>query len=107
MDVFGTLKIGEALVSGQQAVSSGRIARLDGDLSTGEIRINGCVLGRGCVVFTPAQQFRLEQFRPATAAVSIDPPVLSPPPPPLDQDERQTEPVTTGAGNEEIWRRPK
>jgi hypothetical protein len=106
VDVFGTLKIGDQLVSGQQAVSSGRIARLEGDLSTGEIRINGCLLGLGCAVFTPAQQFRLEQFRPTTAAVSIDPPVLSPPPP-VDEDDREAETVTTGAGNEEIWRRPR
>jgi filamentous hemagglutinin family protein len=106
VDLFGTLRVGEVLLSGQQAASSGRIARLEGDTSTGEIRINGCLLGLGCAAFTPAQQFRLEQFRPAATAAALDPPVLSPPPP-VDDDEREAETVTTGAGNEEIWRRPR
>ena len=79
----------------------------DGDAGVGFVRINGCALGVGCALSTPASQFRIESFSaPAPATAAIDPPVLSPLPPPLDEDEREAEAVITGAGNEEIWRRP-
>src|SRR5262249_3431019 len=80
------------------------IARLDGDTgAAAQIFVNGCALGVGCALSTPASQFRIESFSaPAPRAAGVDPPVLSPLPPPVDGDERETEAVTTGAGNEEI-----
>lgn len=92
--------------SGVAVSLSDRIVRLQSDSGVG-VLVNGCPLGLGCSLSSPANQFRLEQFQPAGAAgAPVDPPVLSPPPP-VDDDERETETVTTGAGNEEIWRRPR
>lgn len=106
-DMFGALKIGDGIVTtGTQAAISSRIARADGDTSLGAIRINGCALGVGCSVFTPATTFRISSFRPAAPRAAIDPPILTPPPP-VDEDERETEAVVTGTGNEEIWRERK
>ncbi|MBU1376466.1 MAG: filamentous hemagglutinin N-terminal domain-containing protein [Alphaproteobacteria bacterium] len=106
-DVFGALQIADGVVtSGSLASSSSRIARAEGDTSTGSIRINGCQLAIGCATFTPATQFRIQQFRPAAPRAAIDPPVLTPPPP-VDDDEREAESVITGTGNEEIWRRDR
>lgn len=106
-DLSGALQTAEGVVSaGQQASHSSRIARLEGDTSTGSIRINGCVLPIGCSVSTPANEFRIESFRPAATRSAVDPPILTPPPA-VDDDERAPEVVVTGAGNEEIWRRDK
>lgn len=106
-DMFGALQIGDGIVTtGQQASFSSRIARLEGDTSTGFIRINGCQFQIGCALSTPASQFRVESFRPVSARPSIDPPVLTPPPK-VEDDDREIETVVTGAGNEEIWRREK
>jgi filamentous hemagglutinin family protein len=104
-DLFGAFQSGDGVLAiGAAGAFSSRIARLEGDTSQGQIRINGCLLGIGCALSTPASQFRIQQFRPAAAQGAVDPPVLTPPPP-LDDDEREAEAVTTGAGNEEIWRR--
>ncbi|PZQ65363.1 MAG: hypothetical protein DI570_02065 [Phenylobacterium zucineum] len=106
-EVFGALQIADGVVTtGSTASASTRIVRAEGDTSIGRIRINGCQLGIGCATFTPANQFRVQQFRPAAPRAAIDPPVLTPPPP-IDDDERQAESVVTGAGNEEIWRKTK
>jgi filamentous hemagglutinin family protein len=106
-DMFGALQEGDGIVlSGSAASSSRRIARIDGDTTTGAIRINGCAVGLGCSLSTPASQFRIQQFRPAAPRAAIDPPVLTPPPP-VDEDEREAESVITGTGNEEIWRRDR
>ncbi|TAJ74826.1 MAG: filamentous hemagglutinin N-terminal domain-containing protein [Phenylobacterium sp.] len=106
-DMFGALQEGDGIVlSGSAASSSRRIGRIDGDTSAGAIRINGCAVGIGCTLSTPASQFRIQQFRPAAPRAAIDPPVLTPPPP-VDEDEREAESVITGAGNEEIWRRDR
>lgn len=106
-EVFGALQVADGVVTtGSAASGSARIARADGDTSLGRIRINGCQLAIGCAAFTPANQFRVQQFRPAAPRAAIDPPVLTPPPP-VDEDERQAETVITGAGNEEIWRKTK
>jgi len=106
-DVFGALQIADGVVtSGSLASASTRIARAEGDTSAGAIRINGCQLLIGCATFTPANQFRIQQFRPAAPRAAIDPPVLTPPPP-VSEDERETEAVITGTGNEEIWRRDR
>ena len=101
------MQIGDGIVtSGSQATFSSRIARLDGDTGLGAIRINGCAVGLGCSLSTPASQFRIQQFRPAAPRAAVDPPVLTPPPP-VDDDERESESVITGTGNEEIWRRDR
>ncbi|MDZ4371654.1 MAG: filamentous hemagglutinin N-terminal domain-containing protein [Phenylobacterium sp.] len=106
-DLFGAFATADGLLAiGRAGAFSNRIVREAGDTSAGAIRINGCPLGIGCASFTPANQFRVEQFRPASVRAAIDPPVLTPPPP-LDDDEREGELVTTGAGNEEIWRRDR
>ncbi|MBL8553215.1 MAG: filamentous hemagglutinin N-terminal domain-containing protein [Phenylobacterium sp.] len=107
-DVFGAFLVDGVLTSGKSAAFLSRIAvSNDGDAGVGFVRINGCALGVGCALSTPASQFRIESFSaPAPATAAIDPPVLSPLPPPLDEDEREAEAVITGAGNEEIWRRP-
>ena len=106
-DMFGALQEGDGVVlSGSAASSSRRIARAQGDTTTGAIRINGCAVGLGCALSTPASQFRIQQFRPAAPRAAIDPPVLTPPPP-VDDDEREAESVITGTGNEEIWRRDR
>lgn len=103
-DLFGAFDSGNGLLAiGGAGAFSNRIVREEGDTSTGRIRINGCILGVGCALSTPASQFRVQQFRPAAPRAAIDPPVLTPPP--LDEDEREDEAVITGAGNEEIWRR--
>lgn len=104
-DMFGALQIGDGVfTTGQQASFSQRVARFEGDTTLGSIRINGCLLGVGCALSTPATQFRIQQFRPAAPRAAVDPPVLTPPPP-VEDDERENEAVITGAGNEEIWRR--
>jgi len=104
-DLFGAFDSGDGVLAiGAAGAFSSRIARPDGDTSQGQIRINGCLLGIGCSLSTPASQFRVQQFRPAAPRAAIDPPVLTPPPP-VDDDERQAEAVITGTGNEEIWRR--
>jgi filamentous hemagglutinin family protein len=104
-DLFGAFDSGDGVLAiGAAGAFSNRIARPDGDTSQGQIRINGCLLGIGCSLSTPASQFRVQQFRPAAPRAAIDPPVLTPPPP-VDDDERQAEAVITGTGNEEIWRR--
>ena len=104
-DLFGAFDSGDGLLAiGGAGAFSNRIVREEGDTSTGRIRINGCILGVGCSLSTPASQFRVQQFRPAAPRAAVDPPVLTPPPP-LDEDEREDEAVITGAGNEEIWRR--
>lgn len=104
-DLFGAFQSGDGVLAiGGAGAFSTRIARLDGDTSQGQIRINGCLLGIGCALSTPASQFRIQQFQPASVQAAVDPPVLTPPPP-VDDDEREAEAVTTGAGNEEIWRR--
>lgn len=104
-DLFGAFDSGDGVLAiGSAGAFSSRIARPDGDTSQGQIRINGCLLGIGCALSTPASQFRVQQFRPAAPRAAIDPPVLTPPPP-VDDDEREAEAVITGAGNEEIWRR--
>lgn len=106
-DMFGALQDGDGIVlSGNAASSSRRIGRIEGDVSAGAIRINGCAVGIGCTLSTPASQFRIQQFRPAAPRAAIDPPVLTPPPP-IDDDEREAESVITGTGNEEIWRRDR
>jgi len=106
-DMFGALQEGDGIVlSGSAASSSRRVARADGDTTTGAIRINGCAVGLGCTLSTPASQFRIQQFRPAAPRAAIDPPVLTPPPP-VEDDEREAESVITGTGNEEIWRRDR
>ena len=106
-DMFGALQVADGVVtSGSLASSSSRIARAEGDTSVGAIRINGCQLAIGCATFSPANQFRIQQFRPAAPRAAIDPPVLTPPPP-VDADEREAEAVITGTGNEEIWRRDR
>lgn len=106
-DMFGALQEGDGIVlSGSAASSSRRISRIAGDTTTGAIRINGCAVGIGCSLSTPASQFRIQQFRPAAPRAAIDPPVLTPPPP-VDEDERESESVITGTGNEEIWRRDR
>jgi len=106
-DMFGALQEGDGIVlSGSAASSSRRVSRIDGDTSTGAIRINGCAVGLGCSLSTPASQFRIQQFRPAAPRAAVDPPVLTPPPP-VDDDEREAESVITGTGNEEIWRRDR
>lgn len=105
VDLFGAFESGEGVLAfGGAGAFSNRIVREEGDTTTGRIRINGCILGVGCTLSTPASQFRVQQFRPAAPRAAIDPPVLTPPPP-IDEDERQAETVITGAGNEEIWRR--
>lgn len=104
-DLFGAFDSGEGVLAiGGAGAFSNRIVREEGDTTAGRIRINGCTLGIGCSLSTPASQFRVQQFRPAAPRAAIDPPVLTPPPP-VDEDERQAETVITGAGNEEIWRR--
>lgn len=104
-DLFGAFDSGDGVLAiGAAGAFSSRIARLEGDTSQGQIRINGCLLGIGCALSTPSSQFRIQQFRPAAPRAAIDPPVLTPPPP-VDDDEREAEAVTTGAGNEEIWRK--
>lgn len=106
-DMFGALQVADGVVtSGSLASSSTRIARAQGDTSLGAIRINGCQLAVGCATFSPANQFRIQQFRPAAPRAAVDPPVLTPPPP-VDDDEREAESVITGTGNEEIWRRDR
>jgi len=106
-DMFGALQEGDGIVlSGSAASSSRRVGRIEGDTTTGAIRINGCAVGVGCTLSTPASQFRIQQFRPAAPRAAIDPPVLTPPPP-IDEDERESEAVITGTGNEEIWRRDR
>lgn len=109
VEVFVSFVSNGILTSGQQVALSDRIGRLAGDTSLSSIRINGCVLGVGCALATPATQFRIEQFQPAEASVTaagVDPPVLTPPPP-VDEEDREAEAVVTGTGNEEIWRSPK
>jgi filamentous hemagglutinin family protein len=104
-DLFGAFDSGDGVLAiGGAGAFSSRIARLEGDTSAGQIRINGCLLGIGCAISTPSSQFRIQQFRPAAPRAAVDPPVLTPPPP-VDDDEREAEAVTTGAGNEEIWRK--
>jgi filamentous hemagglutinin family protein len=104
-DLFGAFDSGDGVLAiGAAGAFSNRIARPDGDTSQGRIRINGCLLGIGCALSTPASQFRIEQFQPASAGAAIDPPVLTPPRP-VDDDEREAEAVITGTGNEEIWRK--
>ena len=104
-DLFGAFDSGDGVLAiGAAGAFSSRIARLEGDTSQGQIRINGCLLGIGCAISTPSSQFRVQQFRPAAPRAAVDPPVLTPPPP-VDDDEREAETVTTGAGNEEIWRK--
>lgn len=104
-DLFGAFQTADGVLAiGASGAFSTRIARLAGDPGLGLIRINGCLLGLGCALSTPATQFRVDQFRPAAPRAAIDPPVLAPPPP-IDDDERDPETVTTGTGNEEIWRR--
>jgi filamentous hemagglutinin family protein len=106
-DLFGAFASSDGVLTiGSAGAFSSRIAREPDDASAGAIRINGCPLGIGCAVFTPANQFRVEQFRPAALRVAVDPPVLTPPPTPAE-DDRETEAITTGAGNEEIWRRDR
>jgi hypothetical protein len=106
-DLFGAFASSDGVLTiGSAGAFSSRIARDPDDMSAGAIRINGCPLGIGCAVFTPANQFRVEQFRPAAVRVAVDPPVLTPPPTPHD-DERESEAITTGTGNEEIWRRDR
>lgn len=103
-EMFGALQTDDgAVLSGAAASSSRRVARAAGDISGGAFRINGCALGLGCALSTPANEFRVQQFRPAAPSAAIDPPVLTPPPP-VDDEERESEFVITGAGNEEIWR---
>jgi filamentous hemagglutinin family protein len=107
--VFVSLASPTGLQSGSSVALSNRIARFDSDSSSASssgIFVNGCALGVGCALSTPASQFRIEAFSaPTPVTAAIDPPVLSPLPPAVDGDERETEAVTTGAGNEEIWRR--
>jgi len=104
-DLFGAFDSGDGVLAiGAAGAFSNRIARPDGDTSQGQIRINGCLLGIGCALSTPASQFRVQQFRPAAPRAAVDPPVLTPPPP-IDDDEREAKAVITGTGNEEIWRR--
>lgn len=105
--VFVSFASPAGLTSGTTVSLSNRIARLEGDTSAAaQIFVNGCALGVGCALSTPASQFRIESFSaPAPLTAAVDPPVLSPLPPPLDDDERESEAVTTGTGNEEIWRR--
>ncbi len=106
-DLFGALQTGDTvLTSGSSATFSTRISRLAGDASLGTIRINGCQLLLGCTLSNPATQFRIESFHPAAPHGSIDPPVLTAPPP-VSDDAREAEAVITGTGNEEIWRRDK
>ncbi|ODT89653.1 filamentous hemagglutinin N-terminal domain-containing protein [Phenylobacterium sp. SCN 70-31] len=106
-DLFGAFATADGLLSiGRAGAFSSRIVREPGDTTSGAIRINGCPLGIGCATFTPANQFRVEQFQPAGPRGALDPPILTPPSP-LDDDEREAEAVTTGAGNEEIWRRDR
>lgn len=103
VDLFGALADETGVVSGRQASFSRRIA-IDGDATLFSGRLNGCPLGIGCAVSTPADYFRLDRFRPAAPAAAIDPPVLTFALPGIDDDEREADPVITGAGNEEIWR---
>lgn len=108
IDVFGAI-ISPTLgvISGQQLASSNRVGRLAGDAATASVRVNGCLLGTGCGVATPATQFRIEEFTPAAPApalTAVDPPVISAPPLP-DEDDDDAESVVTGTGNEEIWRK--
>ncbi|MBL8773937.1 MAG: filamentous hemagglutinin N-terminal domain-containing protein [Phenylobacterium sp.] len=106
VDVFGSLAGETGLVSGKQAAFSRRLVVDDaGAAISGAVRVNGCPLGVGCSVSTPAAQFRVEQFQPAAAAAPVDPPLMIPTLPRVDEDERETEPVITGSGNEEIWRK--
>lgn len=107
-DLFGALGGETGVVSGRMASFSQRITvDTDGAPRSGVLRLNGCPLGVGCAVSTPADHFRLDRFRPAAPAAAIDPPVLVPVLPGVDDDERETDPVITGAGNEEIWRKPQ
>lgn len=104
IDLFGALGDDAGVLTGRRVSFSRRIAFAgDGVFSDGA-RINGCPLGLGCEIPTPASQFRLEQFRPAAAAAAIDPPVLTTALPNLEEDPRESDPVITGTGNEEIWR---
>lgn len=108
-EVFVSLATANGLSSGPPVSLSDRIARLSGDNTSGSIFVNGCALGVGCSLSTPATQFRIEAFEPAestTAGVAIDAPLLSPPPRVAEEDE-DDEAVVTGSGNEEIWRRDK
>ncbi len=105
-DLFGAIATDTGITFGKDASFSARIGRIEGDGAAGFIRINGCPLGVGCALSGPATQFRIESFRPAETRAAIDPPVLSPPPA-VDEDERDSEAVVTGTGNEEIWRTSK
>lgn len=100
-DIFVALQDERGVVSGRLASVSQRIFA-DSDGRSRTVRVNGCPLGLGCAVSTPASQFRLDQFRPAARRAAIDPPLLFPPSR-LD-DERETDPVIVSSGNEEIWR---
>ncbi|MCC7267792.1 MAG: filamentous hemagglutinin N-terminal domain-containing protein [Caulobacteraceae bacterium] len=72
------------------------------------VRFNGCSIGSasGCVVSGgPETGFRIEEFLLARPDQITDQPLLSTAPEAEDEDE--TDPVVTGAGNEEIWRSRK
>jgi hypothetical protein len=102
--VFASFISPDGLAGGSPVSLSNRIARLSGDSSMGSIFVNGCALGVGCALATPATQFRIEAFEPAAVeTVAIDPPVLTAPPRVADEDD-DDEAVVTGTGNEETWR---
>jgi hypothetical protein len=94
------------LRTGFQAALAPELRRPSGAGFSRSVRFNGCSIGSaaGCgLAGGPEFGFRLEDFvRPDQIT---DQPLLTTAPDPEDEDE--TDPVVTGAGNEEIWRSRK
>ncbi|HYD44700.1 MAG TPA: filamentous hemagglutinin N-terminal domain-containing protein [Phenylobacterium sp.] len=107
VDLFGGF-VDQAgvLQTGFRAALAPELRRPSGAAFSRSVRFNGCSIGGGggCgITGGPEFGFRLEDFvRPDQIT---DQPLLTSAPEAEDEDE--TDPVVTGAGNEEIWRSRK